>query len=124
MSVFQVLLCTTSDIGIINRMFEKHVIFFIEKSQHDPLLKSPEGIALIKDIFYILKRVCQLIKEQKSSNDTQEEAEDMIDINEIVENEEGGGNSKAANKSAVKNPGIGRGRRKRETTMPEAVIIL
>uniref|UniRef100_A0A1B0ANX6 Condensin complex subunit 1 C-terminal domain-containing protein n=1 Tax=Glossina palpalis gambiensis TaxID=67801 RepID=A0A1B0ANX6_9MUSC len=76
------------------------------------------------DIFYILKRVCQLAKEQKSSNDTQEEAEDMIDINEIVENEEGGGNSKAASKSAAKNPGIGRGRRKRETTMPEAMTVM
>ncbi|XP_073826678.1 chromosome associated protein D3 isoform X2 [Musca autumnalis] len=102
-----------------------------EKSKSDPLIKEPEGIALVKDVLYILKKVCQLTKEQKQTSeadggDKKEEDEVLAEINELNEaNQEGKGNTNnAANKNATATgPGRG-GRRKKELTMPEAMTLL
>uniref|UniRef100_A0A1I8PIM8 Uncharacterized protein n=2 Tax=Stomoxys calcitrans TaxID=35570 RepID=A0A1I8PIM8_STOCA len=101
-----------------------------EKSKLDPLIKEPEGIALVKDVLYILKKVCQLTKEQKQNSENNEadnkEEDAMAEMNELTNegNNEGKSN---ANNGGNKNPsttGPGRGRRKRELTMPEAMTLL
>ncbi|XP_046801145.1 uncharacterized protein LOC111681677 [Lucilia cuprina] len=98
-----------------------------EKSKNDPLIKTPEGIALVKDVLYILKKVCQLTKEQKlnTENSETEKPEDdaLAEINELTEvNAEG--NNKGATNKTPSGTGVGRGKRKREVTMPEALTLL
>ncbi|XP_061386996.1 uncharacterized protein LOC133321941 [Musca vetustissima] len=101
-----------------------------EKSKSDPLIKEPEGIALVKDVLYILKKVCQLTKEQKqtSENDGEKKEEDEVlaeinDLNDTNNQETKNNANNAANKNIPGN-GPGRGRRKREFTMPEAMTLL
>lgn len=104
-----------------------NVLFhFLEKSKSDPLIVEPEGIALVKDVLYILKKVCQMSKEQKQNAETNEteskEEEALAEINELTEgNAEGKANTNATASKANPATGPGRGRRKRELTMPEAV---
>ncbi|XP_065355680.1 condensin-2 complex subunit D3-L [Calliphora vicina] len=101
-----------------------------EKSKNDPLIKTPEGIALIKDVLYILKRVCQLTKEQKlntenSETENKQDDDALAEINELTEATADGNNKGATtNKTATAGTGVGRGKRKREITMPEALTLL
>lgn len=92
------------------------------------MIKEPEGIALVKDVLYILKKVCQLTKEQKQNsetNDAENKEEDvMAEINELTEgNKEGSANANNAGNKSATGTGPGRGRKKRELTMPEAVRV-
>uniref|UniRef100_A0A1I8N774 Uncharacterized protein n=1 Tax=Musca domestica TaxID=7370 RepID=A0A1I8N774_MUSDO len=101
-----------------------------EKSKSDPLIKEPEGIALVKDVLYILKKVCQLTKEQKQTTeadggDKKDEDDVLAEINELNETNQDAKTN--ANNTPSKNApanGPGRGRRKKELTMPEAMTLL
>lgn len=70
-----------------------------------------------------MKKVCQLTKEQKLNSENNENEnkpdEALAELNELTET-----TNEDTNKSASTNkptPGVGRGKRKREVTMPEAV---
>lgn len=83
-------------------------------------------MALVKDVLYILKKVCQLTKEQKlnpENNESEKKSDDALaDLSELTESTNNETSTNAAiNKS---NTGNGRGKRKREVTMPEAVNFL
>ncbi|XP_053957875.1 uncharacterized protein LOC128863016 [Anastrepha ludens] len=103
-----------------------------EKSVRDSNMKSPEGIALIKDVLFILKRVCRLTKQQKPAAENKDDEDDnnkmddaFADINETAALGEAA-NGKGAATTATNNTGRGRGRgRRREiVTMPDALNLL
>ena len=97
--------------------------FRVEKSKNDPLIKTPDGLALVKDVLYILKKVCQLTKEQKINPENNENEnkpdEALAELIELTETANEDTNKSAATNKPI--PGVGRGKRKREVTMPEAV---
>lgn len=104
-------------------------IYFLEKSLRDACMKSPEGIALLKDVLFILKRVCQLTKEQKPNADNKEgDGEDNAMDDAIAQANEAGatdevGAAKTIGATTAGNVGRGRGRRREIITMPDAVKV-
>lgn len=90
-------------------------------------MKTPEGIALLKDVLFILKRVCQLIKEQKSTTENKDDEgeNDKTDDATAEANEatalEGLGVGKTPATAPTGSTGRGRGRRREVVTMPDAV---
>ncbi|CAD7000098.1 unnamed protein product [Ceratitis capitata] len=101
-----------------------------EKSLRDASMKTPEGIALLKDVLFILKRVCQLIKEQKSTTENKDDEgeNDKTDDATAEANEatalEGLGVGKTPATAPTGSTGRGRGRRREVVTMPDALNIL
>nr|XP_014103262.1 uncharacterized protein LOC106627609 isoform X1 [Bactrocera oleae] len=101
-----------------------------EKSLRDACMKSPEGIALLKDVLFILKRVCQLTKEQKPNADNKEgDGEDNAMDDAIAQANEAGATdevdtAKTIGATSAGNVGRGRGRRREIITMPDALNLL
>ncbi|XP_017476696.1 PREDICTED: uncharacterized protein LOC108366748 [Rhagoletis zephyria] len=101
-----------------------------EKSQRDSSMKSAEGIALIKDVLFILKRVCQLAKEQKPSAENKDDDEEntktddaLTEANEAAASEQPS-TGKSTTNTATSSTGRGRGRRRAIVTMPDALVLL
>ncbi|XP_054082584.1 uncharacterized protein LOC105219195 isoform X2 [Zeugodacus cucurbitae] len=99
-----------------------------EKSLRDSCMKSPEGLALLKDVLFILKRVCQLTKEQKPNAENKEgdgenNTTDDAMANEVSVAEEAGA-AKTAGATTAGGTGRGRGRRREIITMPDALNLL
>lgn len=92
-------------------------------------MKSPAGIALLKDVLFILKRVCQLTKERKPGDDNKEGdgENNAMDDDAIVQSNEASaaevaGIAKTIGATTTGNTARGRGRRREITTMPDAVL--
>ncbi|XP_067624836.1 uncharacterized protein Cap-D3 [Eurosta solidaginis] len=101
-----------------------------EKSQRDCSMKSPEGVALLKDILFILRRVCQLTKEQKlnaegkdGETETDKVDDALAELNEAAASTETTA-GKAGAPATTASSGRGRGRRRDIVTMPDALNLL
>lgn len=96
---------------------------FSDKRQHERLITA-EGVVVIQDILFILKRICLLITDELKlvgvneniDNGTDELGDDPLD--NIAGENDAINTKKPAGKRSV-----GRGARKRELTLAEAVIL-
>ncbi|XP_055837602.1 uncharacterized protein LOC129906003 [Episyrphus balteatus] len=100
-------------------MYFNNLKILAEKSQNDHHIESPEGTALVSDILFILKRICQ--KERKEVDHQQ--AEDGNDEQgDISENPSADPAPSTSNATPVQ--GKGRGKRRHVVTMADALTTL
>ncbi|XP_055920724.1 condensin-2 complex subunit D3 [Eupeodes corollae] len=99
-------------------MYFSNLKLIAEKSQNDPLIKSDEGTALVNDIIYILKRICQKERKEVEHQQTEDGNDELADASENPSAE-----TVQSASNSVQVPGK-RGKRRHVVTMADALTTL